>query len=250
MSLAPQPPTSLRGKRALVTGAGRRVGAAIAVALGAEGMRVAVHHHASASGAEETCAAVRGAGGEALSVQADLGDRRASRGLVDRVVAQLGGLDLLVCSAASFEPGDLDHTGDDSWDRTLALNLTAPFALAQRAAPSLREARGSIVLVTCVSRLAPYRGYVAYETSKAALFHLMRLLALELAPDVRVNAVAPGTVLLPQGWDDQQRVALEQRIPLGRVGSADDVSSAVVHLARSEWITGAEIVVDGGRSLA
>jgi pteridine reductase len=211
-------------------------------------MRVAVHHHASASGAERTCAAVRSAGGEAVSVQADLGDRAAARGLVDRAAAELGGLDLLVCSAASFEAGDLEHTHDDSWDRTLALNLAAPFALAQRAAPGLRAARGSIVLVTCASRLAPYRGYVAYETSKAALFHLMRLLALELAPDVRVNAVAPGSVLLPEDWDDEQRAALEQRIPLG-LGRADDVASAVVHLARSEWITGAEIVVDGGRSL-
>ena len=249
MSLAPPPPTCLQGKRALVTGAGRRVGAAIAVALGAEGMRVAVHHHASAAGAEQTCAAIRAAGGEALPIQADLGERSAARRLVDEAVSTLGGLDLLVCSAASFEAGDLEHTRDDTWDRALALNLTAPFALAQHAAPSLRATRGSIALVTCVSRLTPYRGYVAYQTSKAALFQVMRLLALELAPDVRVNAVAPGTVLLPEGWDDAQRSALEQRIPLGRVGRAEDVAGAVVHLARSEWITGAEIVVDGGRSL-
>jgi pteridine reductase len=249
MSLVPPPPTSLRGQRALVTGAGRRVGAAIAVALGAEGMRVAVHYHGSASGAERTCEAVRSAGGEALSVQADLGDRANARRLVDDATAALGGLDLLVCSAASFEHGDVEHTGDELWDRTLALNLAAPFALAQRAAPSLRAAHGSIVLVTCVSRLAPYRGYVAYETSKAALYQLMRLLALELAPDVRVNAVAPGSVLPPEGWSAEQHAALERRIPLGHVGRAEDVAGAVVHLARSQWITGAEIVVDGGRSL-
>jgi pteridine reductase len=238
----------LQGKRALVTGAGRRVGAAIAVALGAEGMRVAVHHHASGGGAQRTCDAVTSAGGQAFSLQADLSDRAAARAMVDRAVAELGGLDLLVCSAASFEPGELEHTSDDSWDRTFALNLDAPFALAQQAAPSLRAARGCIVIVTCVSRLAPYRGYVAYETSKAALYHLMRLLALELAPDVRVNAVAPGSVLLPEDWSEQQRAVIEQRIPLG-LGRAEDVASAVVHLARSEWITGTELVVDGGRSL-
>src|SRR5262249_35785305 len=138
---------------------------------------------------------------------------------------------------------------DDSWDRTMALNLAAPLALAQHAAPSLRAAHGSIVLVTCASRLAPYRGYVAYQTSKAALYHLMRVLALERAPAVRVNATAPGTALPPEGWSEEQRSALEPRIPLGHVGRAEDVAGAVVHLARSEWITGTEIVVDGGRSL-
>jgi pteridine reductase len=248
-SVPPAPSIDLRGKRALVTGAGRRVGAAIAVALGGEGMRVAVHHRASASGALQTCAAVREAGGEAVSVPGDLGDRGAARALLDEAVSALGGLDLLVCSAGSFERGDLEHTDDGNWDRTLALNLTAPFVLAQRAAPALRATRGSIVMVTCVSRLAPYRGYLAYETSKAALHHLMRLLALELAPDVRVNAVAPGSVLPPDSWTDAQRAELEQRIPLGRLGSAEDVAGAVVHLAQSDWITGAEIIVDGGRSL-
>lgn len=253
LSQAPPPPpltNPLHGKRALVTGAGRRVGAAIARALGAEGMRVAVHHHASEAGALETVQAIRELGGDGVVVQADLGKRAGARALIDRTVALMGGLDLLVCSAASFERGTLEQTKDAVWDRTLALNLTAPFALAQRAASSLRAARGSIVLVTCISRLSPYRGYVAYETSKAALHHLMRLLALELAPDVRVNAVAPGSVLLPETWTAEQRAELEQRIPLGRVGEASDVADAVVHLARSEWITGAEIVVDGGRALA
>jgi pteridine reductase len=105
------------------------------------------------------------------------------------------------------------------------------------------------VLVTCVSRLAPYRDYLPYEVSKAALYHLMRLLALELAPEVRVNAVAPGSVLPPEGWEREQLDALVERIPLGRVGRASDVADAVVHLARADWITGTEIVVDGGRSL-
>ena len=105
---------------------------------------------------------------------------------------------------------------DRVWDATLALNLTAPSVMAQRAAPALRAARGSIVLVTCTSRLAPYRGYLAYQVSKAALHQLMRLLALELAPDVRVNAVAPGSVLPPDEWDAQRVAELTARIPLRR----------------------------------
>jgi pteridine reductase len=164
-------------------------------------------------------------------------------------VQELGGLDLLVLSAATFERVAFDAIDDRSWDDTLALNLSAPLMMAQRAAPALRAARGSIVLVTCISRLEPYRDHLPYETSKAALYHLMRLLALELAPDVRVNAVAPGSVLPPDGWDAAKSAALLERIPLGRLGSARDIADAVVHLARAEWLTGTEIVVDGGRSL-
>jgi pteridine reductase len=238
----------LRGKRALVTGAGRRVGAEIAVELGRAGMQVAVHYASSAVGAEQTCARIRAAGGVAHALAADLRVRAAARELIDRTLAVLGGLDLLVLSAANYERVPLPSIDDRHWDEMLALNLTAPFVLAQHAAPALRAARGSIVFVTCIGRLAPYRDFLAYETSKAALYHLMRLLALELAPEVRVNAVAPGTVLPPSDWDEQRVAALAETIPLGRVGGAHDVADAVVHLACSEWTTGSEIVVDGGRS--
>jgi pteridine reductase len=240
----------LAGKRALVTGAGRRVGAEIARALGAQGMRVGVHFHSSASGAEETCVAIRAVGGEATALQADLSSRDAGRTLVDRTLAQLGGLDLLVLSAAEFEPAKLGSIADDTWDRTLALNVSAPFAIAQYAAQALRASRGSIVGITCVSRLLPYRGFLPYEVSKAALWQMLRVLALELAPDVRVNAVAPGSVLPPESMGPAQLEALRARIPLGRLGSARDVAEAVLHLARNEHMTGSEIVVDGGRVLA
>jgi pteridine reductase len=239
----------LRGKRALVTGAGRRVGAEIAVALGEQAMQVAVHYQRARSGAESVGARIREAGGQAVLLPGDLRDRDVARGVVDGSIEAFGGLDLLVLSAASFERVAFEAIDDRAWDQTLALNLSAPMAMAQRAAPLLRAARGSIVLVTCVSRLAPYRDYLPYEVSKAALYHLMRLLALELAPEVRVNAVAPGSVLPPEGWERERVDALVERIPLGRVGRARDVADAVVHLARADWITGTEIVVDGGRSL-
>lgn len=240
----------LRGRRALVTGGGRRVGAEIARVLAEQGMDVAVHFHGSQAGAESTCQTVRLSGGRAVALQADLSNRAAARGLIDAAVDALGGLDLLVLSAASFEPATLGSIGDDDWDRTFALNLDAAFVLAQRAVPALRAARGSIVAITCVSRILPYRGYLPYEVSKAALYQLVRLLALELAPDVRVNAVAPGTVLPPESMDAAELEALRARIPLRRTGNARDVAEAVVHLAQHEHMTGSEIVVDGGRVLA
>lgn len=242
-------PMRLEGRGALVTGAGRRVGAAIARALGAAGMRVAVHYHASRQGAEATCGAVREAGGEAVALRADLNDREAARGLVDRAVAQLGELAVLVPSAASFERVPWEQVDDAAWDRALRLNLDAAFVLARRASEPLRAARGSIVLVTCTSATAPYRHYLPYVVSKAAARQLMRALALELAPEIRVNAVAPGTVLPPEDMDAQTLERLRARIPLGRFGTAGDVARAVLHLARAPYVTGQELVVDGGRTV-
>jgi pteridine reductase len=238
----------LMGKRALVTGGGRRLGAEVAATLGAHGMHVAVHFQSSREGALEVCDRIVRAGGRALPLQADLRYRAQARGLVDQALAELGGLDLLVLSAALFEPAGLD-ADDRVWDDAMALNLRAPWVVAQRAAPALRAAAGAIVLLTCVSRLAPYRGFLPYQVSKAGAHQLMRLLALELAPDVRVNAVAPGSVLLPEGWEGRRVEELLERIPLRRLGAARDVADAVLHLARSPWITGTEIVIDGGRSL-
>ncbi len=242
--------TDLRGKRALVTGAGTRVGAAIATALGARGMRVAVHYHRSRGGADEVCAAIERAGGTAEAFAADLADRDAARGLVDSVVERFGGLDLLVASAAGFERVDFDDVDDAAWDRTIALNLSSPFAVAHRARQALRASRGSIVFVTCTSATVPYRHYLPYVVSKGALQKLMRVLALELAPEVRVNAVAPGTVLPPPEMDEALLERLAARAPLERIGSADDVADAVVYLASAPFVTGQELVVDGGRTVA
>jgi pteridine reductase len=239
----------LRGKRALVTGAGRRIGSEIALALGRAGCNVAVHYQRTASGAAGVCESIRQSGSAAVPLHADLTDRAAARSLVDRAVELWDGLDLLVLSAANYERVPFEAIEDAAWDRALALNLSAPLMMAQRATPALRASRGSVVLVTCTSRLAPYRDYLAYQTSKAALHHLMRLLALELAPDVRVNAVAPGSVMPPSDWSAAELAALVERIPLGRVGRARDVADAVLYLAGASWVTGTEIVVDGGRTL-
>lgn len=241
---------SLRGKRALVTGAGQRVGQAIAIALGAEGMRVAVHYRESRAGAEQTAAQIAERGGGAELFAADLTSRDQARGLVDRARAALGGLDLVVASAASFERVPLGDVDDAAWDRSLGLNLASPFALVQHAVPALREARGSVVFVTCSSASVPMRNYLPYVVSKGALKHLMKTLALELAPEVRVNAVAPGTVLPPPSYDHAAVERLARAIPLARVGTPEDIARAVVFLASSPFVTGHELAVDGGRSVA
>jgi pteridine reductase len=240
----------LSGKAALVTGAGTRVGRAIAVRLGHAGMRVAVHYNQSRLGAERTCQEIQTAGGQALALGADLSDREQARSLVDRTLAAFGELALLVPSAANFERVAYGDVDDAAWDRTLALNLSAPFALAHRASAALHDARGSIVFITCSSATVPMRNYLPYVVSKGALRQLMRTLALELAPEVRVNAVAPGTVLPPENIDPAALERIVSRVPLGRAGTAEDVAEAVLFLARSPFVTGHEIAVDGGRTVA
>lgn len=233
-----------------MTGAGQRVGQAIAIALGAQGMQVAVHYRESSQGAEHTAEQIRKAGGSAVLLSADLASRDGARALVDGALERLGGLDLLVASAASFEKVALSEIDDDAWDRSLSLNLASPFALAQRATPALRQARGSIIFITCSSASVPMRNHLPYVVSKGALRHLMKTLSLELAPDVRVNAVAPGTVMPPAGYAQAAIERLERAIPLARTGSPEDVARAVVFLAGSPFVTGHELAVDGGRSVA
>jgi pteridine reductase len=240
----------LAGQRALVTGGAKRVGRSIALSLARNGMRLALHYNSSRSDAEKTLEEVRALSADALLLAADLSDRDAARTLVDRAVTALGGLDLLVLSAANFERIALDAVDDAAWDRSLGLNLASQFAIAQRALPALRAARGSIVFITCSSASTPFRNHLPYVVAKGGLKQLMRTLALEASPEVRVNAVAPGTVLPPDNLDPASIERLAQSVPLRRTGSADDVAEAVLYLARAPFVTGQEIAVDGGRAVA
>ncbi len=240
----------LAGQRALVTGGAVRVGRAISRALADSGMHVAVHYNHSADAAHTLCDEIRGAGGQAHAFAADLSDRSAARQLVSRAATALGGLDLVVLSAASFERVPFEQVDDAAWDRTLALNLTGTFAVAQEAAKPLAQSQGSMVFITCSSAITPFRNYLPYVVSKGAVRQLMRTLALELAPAVRVNAVAPGTVLPPENMAPDALARIVKRIPLGRAGDADGIARAVVYLAGATFVTGQEIAVDGGRSLA
>ncbi len=236
------------GRRALVTGAGQRLGRAIAVALGQRGYAVGVHYRESADGARETAEAIRAAGGSAHLFSADLTHPAEARRLVGDATAALGGLDLLVPSAASFERIPYDELDDDAFARSLQLNLAAPFALAHAATPALRTSRGNVVFITCSSTTLPFKNHLPYVVSKGALKHLMRTLSLELAPEVRVNAVAPGTVLPPPSMKAEEVERLARAVPLRAIGSPDDVVRAVLYLNDSPFVTGQELVVDGGRT--
>lgn len=242
---------------ALVTGGAVRVGRAIARRLAEAGYRVWIHYHRSEAAAAEVAAEL-GAGCLG-TISADLAQESARAGLCARVrdrAGPAGGrLDLLVNNAASFERGSFAARSDDDLRRVLEVNLVAPVSLARALAPALTEARGAVVNILDVAALQPWRGYLDHCTAKAGLAMATRALAVELAPAVRVTGVAPGTVAWPEadprfaaGSEVRERIL--RAIPLGRIGSPADVAETVLFLARSAFITGQVIAVDGGRLAA
>jgi pteridine reductase len=241
--------TALGGRVAIVTGAGRRVGRALAVALGARGMRVVVHYAGSADGARETARLIQAAGGAATVVQADLRDVSASQQLVARVVEQEGELFALVNSAAIMLRTPVGETTPAEWDEMFAINVRAPYFLSQHAAPALRAARGTIVNIADLAAFETWPAYVPHGMTKAAVVQMTRALAHALAPEVRVNAVAPGVVLLPEGWKAADAEHLRGTTPLQRLGTPEDVAQAVVYLLQADYVTGEVIKVDGGRHI-
>jgi pteridine reductase len=241
---------SLDGKVALVTGGGIRVGRAIALALGAAGADVAVHYRSSREGAESAAGEIRTNGRRATVVAGDLARPEDCRRIVAESIAALGGLDLLVHSAANFHRASLADSDENLWDSAMDVNARAGFLLAREAAETLRERRGRIVFLSDFLAESPARNYVAHSVSKAAVEGLVRALAVELAPEVSVNGVAPGTVLPPEGTSAEEVERLARRVPAKRVGSAEDVAAAVVFLCSGPaFMTGQVIRVDGGRSI-
>ena len=239
--------TTLAGRVAIVTGAGRRVGRALAMALGARGMRVVVHYAGSADGAQETARLIQDAGGAASIVQADLRDTAAAERLIDGVVQREGELFALVNSAAIMLRTPVGETPHPQWDEMFTLNVRAPYYLSQRAAPALRAARGAIVNIADLAAFETWPAYVPHAMTKAAIVQMTRGLAHALAPEVRVNAVAPGAVLLPDGWSEADAEHLRGTTPLKRIGRPEDVAHAVVFLLEADFVTGEVIKVDGGR---
>lgn len=238
----------LDGAAALVTGAGRRVGQAIAVALAQAGCDVAVHYHGSAEGAQETARAVEQAGRRAKLLQADLSDAAAARKLPDQAAAVFKRLDVVVNSAAVMVREPVEEVTPESWDATLDLNLRAMFFVSQGAIAHLRRAKGKIVNIADLAGLEPWPAYVTHCVSKAGVIMLTKALARALAPDIAVNAIAPGAVLLPDEWDEKSRQHIEATTPLARLGSPADVVAAVKFLlAGTDYVTGTILVVDGGR---
>ena len=235
-------------RTALVTGAGRRVGQAIAVGLAEAGCDVAIHYHGSRAGAADTARQVGERGRRAVLLAADLRDAARARELAPQAAAGLGGrLDILVNSAAIMVRQPLAEVTPESWDETMDLNLRAAFFVAQGAVPLLRAARGRIVNLADVAGFEPWPQYIQHCVSKAGVVMLTRNLAAALAPEICVNAVAPGPVLLPEAWDDAARERIVASTPLQRLGSPADVVGAVLYFLANDYVTGTVLVVDGGR---
>ena len=243
---------------ALVTGAAHRVGRTLALALAARGMRLAIHYHASETEALATARDAEAAsdGAEAWTVSADLAESAAPERLVNDVAAHFGSLDVLVNSAAVMVRMPLEEVTPEKWDATFHLNLRAPFFCARAAAKVMRRSaasphgtRGAIVNIADLAGLESWPGYVPHGISKAGVIHMTTSLARVLAPDIRVNAIAPGAVLLPENWSAKDAAHLERTTPLHRLGSPDDVAQALLYLLEADYVTGETLVVDGGRHI-
>jgi NAD(P)-dependent dehydrogenase (short-subunit alcohol dehydrogenase family) len=238
----------LKGKVALVTGAGKRLGRAIALRLAEEGMDVAVHYGNSAKEAADVVGKIEESGQKAVAIKADLRSLDEIRRLLLEVGNELGRLDLLVNSAANFLPGSMISTTEEIWDASLDTNVKAPFFVAQAAAPMLRRSKGAIVNFSDTGGILGWPGFVGHSVAKAGVINLTKSLAKALAPDVRVNAIAPGTITMsgdPPEWE----AAFVKLAPLQRTGKPSDIADAVVYLATAEFLTGHTLVLDGGRSL-
>jgi pteridine reductase len=243
---------SLEGKSALVTGGGRRVGAAIVRRLHAAGANVLIHYRDSdvdAAKLESELNALRPK--SAAKVKAELLAPIAPRALVAAARDAFGRLDLLVNNASSFFPVPLGEIEVSHWEELVGSNLRAPLFIAQEAAPELAKNGGSIVNVVDIHAERPLKGYPVYSIAKGGLAALTRSLALELAPAVRVNGVAPGAIQWPEDgqFEPQERSRIIATTPLGRIGSPDDIAQAVHFLACAGYVTGQILAVDGGRSI-
>ena len=244
----------MQGKVVLVTGGAKRVGAAICRRLHAAGAELAVHYHSSAQEAlalQDELNKLRPK--SAAAFQADLLDLNALPKLVHKVVRKFGRLDALVNNASSFYPTPLAEVDEQQWCDLLGTNLRAPLFLAQAAAAELRRRHGCIVNIADIHAERPMHGHLLYSVAKAGLVALTRALAQEMAPQVRVNAVAPGVILWPENatWmDEEQRRKIVAHTLLKREGDPDDVAGAVAFLVYdAPYITGQIIAVDGGRSV-
>jgi len=246
--MADEPKKRLAGRVALVTGAGKRLGRAVALRLAEEGADVAVHHHASVSDAEQVVAVIEAMGRHAKAITADLGSVEEIKRLVAEVGIGFGRLDILVNSAANFLPGSVISTTEEIWDASLDTNVKAPFFCAQAATPLLRRSKGVIVNFADTSGLLGWPGFIPHSISKAGMLMLTRVLAKALAPDVRVNAIAPGTITMPGDppeWEEE----FVKLAALRRTGKPEEIADAVMYLVTAEFMTGHVLVLDGGRTL-
>jgi pteridine reductase len=243
---------TLAGRSVLITGAARRIGAALARGFHAEGANVCIHFHRSASEAEQLRDDLnRARPGSALLSSADLLDLHALPGLVEQAVKAFGRLDVLINNASTFYPTPLGQITLSHWDDLIGTNLRAPLFLAQAATEALRSSRGLILNMIDIHAQRPLPQHPVYSTAKAGLIMLTRSLARELAPEVRVNGIAPGPILWPEGGlaPSLQEEIIDKTL-LKRSGSPEDIVRTALFFARdATYVTGQILAVDGGRSV-
>lgn len=242
----------LTGQWALVTGAAKRIGAAIATALHEAGAGVVIHYRGSAAPAEQLAARLNEIRpGSSLALQADLNQTDQLSDLMDRVIGHTQRLDILVNNASSFYPTPVGSITEQQWDDLIGSNLKAPLFLSQAALPHLRQARGVIINIVDIHAQRPLRDHPVYGPAKAGLAMLTRSLAKDLGPEVRVNGVSPGAILWPDdGMGEKTKASIIRQIALKRAGEPEDISRTVLFLVRdAPYVTGQIIAVDGGRSV-
>jgi pteridine reductase len=244
----------VHGKTVLITGGAKRVGAAICRRLHAAGANVMLHYRASAGEARLLQAELNHVRQDSVAlIQADLLDLAKLPAIVEQTLTTFGRLDALVNNASSFFPTPVGEISPSNWDDLIGTNLRAPLFLAQAAAAALKKTQGTIVNITDIHAERPLKNFVVYSIAKAGLVGLTRSLARELAPEVRVNAVAPGPILWPddESFDELARQRIISSTPLRREGTPEDIAKAVHYLvADASYVTGETINVDGGRHAA
>lgn len=243
-------PADLAGKVALVTGAGVRLGRAIAWGLAQSGCDLVLHCRSSRKDADALAKEIRKLGRRAVVLQADLSRAADVKILAKRADAALGGIDILINSAAIFWPTALEKMTVEELDTFLNVNLKAPYILSSEIGRRMKKrGSGTIVNLACLSGQKAWKKFVPYSISKAGVISLTIGMAKLLGPEVRVNAVAPGTVLPPEGMDAKELKAIRERLPLQRLGKPDDIVCAVQYLVNAPFVTGQVLAVDGGRSV-
>jgi pteridine reductase len=240
----------LSGRVALVTGSAKRLGRFVALRLAAEGADVAIHYSHSESEARDTVREIEKLGRRSIAIRANLTNVSEIQNLIEQTVSHFHRLDILVNNAANFLETKFGATTEQSWDASLDTNLKAPFFAAQAAAPHLtKSGKGIIINFADIGGILGWREFLPHSVSKSGVILMTRILAKELAPAVRVNAIAPGTITMP-GDPPEWQSDFIRRAPLQRTGRPEEIADAVLFLITAEFLTGQTLVLDGGRSLS
>ncbi len=248
--MSAKPVKKADSKVALVTGSGRRLGKQSVLALARDGWNIVVNYAHSAKEAAITLKEIKALGADAISVKADITNSKQVNGMFNQAFGHFGRLDLLVNNAAIFPPSrKFTDINDEMWDYVISTNLTGQFYCARAAARLMEEHGGKIINFASLGGLQVWPDHVAYNVAKAGVVMLTKSLSKALAPKITVNAIAPGTIIIPGEESAEMRNIDEQKIPLQRYGEAGDIISALLYLAHADYVTGQILLVDGGRAV-